>query len=156
MKFIKLQTEKARDEVLSILKDNERVNENVRFHDKRGGKPYMHIKEKDDIIRIKCEMVGRPTRDNGFLVGTRFSGRLTEKDGVTTLKGRITTSVIYHTIMLLLAVFWLFCIIAYSAYTLIPLIVFAAAFEFMFFKDEFKKQGYIERYILRAFKRIDS
>ena len=155
MKFIKLQTEKSRNEVLSILKDNERVNENVRFHDKRGGRPYMHIKENGDSIRIKCEMVDRPTKDNGFLVGTRFCGRLTEKDGITTFTGRITTSLIYHTIMIMLAVLWLFFIIAYSAYSLIPLIVFAGAFELMFFKDEFKKQGYIERYIIRAFKRLD-
>ena len=155
MKFVRLQTQNDRQDVLSMLKDNERVNDNVRFHDKRGGKPYMHIKEKGECIRIKCEMVGRPTKDNGFLVGTVFRGKLTEENGVTSLKGSITTSLIYHVIMLMLAAFWLFCIVAFSAYTLIPLLIFMAAFEWLFFKDEFKKQGYIERYIMRAFRKLE-
>lgn len=155
MKIIKLQTEKNRDEVISMLKDNERVNQNVRFSDKRGRKPYMHIRDNGESVRIKCEMIGGPTKDNGFLVGTVFRGKLSERDGVTTLKGMVTTSVIYHLVMLFLVLTWLFFLIFYSAFALISLILFAVAFEYMFFKDELKKQGYIERYIIRAFKRLE-
>ena len=156
MKRIKLYSTHPRDEVLSMIKDNTRVNDGVRFGDKKGGKPFMHVKENGDKLRIKCEMMGRPSKDNGFLVGTVFRGRITEKDGYTQLSGFITTSLIYHLVMIALFLFLLIRMIITSSYTMIPMLVFVVAFELLFFKDEFKKQGYIERYLIRALRRLDT
>ena len=156
MKLINISTSKGKDEVLAAIKDNNKVNEGVRFDDKHGGKPLMHVKESDGKLRIKCEMIGRPTKDNGFLAGTVFRGSITERDGVTTVKGIITTSVIYHLALLALIVLVFVQMFIHSAYGLISVLIFAIGFEFMFFTDEFKKQGYIERYLARAIRRLES
>ena len=156
MKSVNVSTNKSKEEVLAFLRNNDKVNENVRFNDKKGGTPYMHIKEKDGRLKIKCEMVGRPTKDNGFVImGTSFHGRVTEKDGQTQIVGIATTSVIYHVIMSLLVVFLVFCIIAFHMYQLLAILACVIACEFIFFNDEFKKQGYIIRYIERAIKRLE-
>lgn len=156
MKLINISTSHPKDEVLSFIQDNNRVNDGVRFDDKYGGKPLMHVKENDGKLRIKCEMINRPTKDNGFLAGTVFRGKITERDGVTTVSGMITTSVIYHIVLLALIVLVFVQMFTYSAYGLVSVLIFAIGFEIMFFKDEFKKQGYIERYLKRAIKRLES
>ena len=115
----------------------------------------MHVKEKGAGLRIKCEMMGRPSKDNGFLVGTVFRGRITERDGYTRVSGIITTSLGYHLVMIALFLFLTVRMILTSNYTMIPMLVFVIAFELLFFKDEFKKQGYIERYLIRALTRLD-
>ena len=143
------------DSVISYVKDNSRVNDGVRFDDKYGGRPFMHVKEKEGRVRIKCEMMGRPTKDNGFLDGTVFRGKIKERNGVTTISGIITTSFIYHLIMILMSVFLFYQMFTKSAYGLIPIFVFVVAFELMFFRDEFKKQGYIKRYLMRAVSRLE-
>ncbi len=155
MKFINIQTTKPAPEILSMLRDNTRVNEGVKFADKKGGKPFMHVKEKEGKLRIKCEMMGRPTKDNGFLMGTAFYGRITEKDGETTLKGVIVTSPIYHAVVFILSIALILQMIYSSNVSSIPVLIFAAAFEIMFFSDEFKKQGYISRYLERAVRRLE-
>ena len=156
MKHIKISTEHTKDEVLSFIKDNNKVNDGVKFNDKYGGKPLMHIKENNGKLRIKCEMIGRPTKDDGFLMGTVFRGKITERDGITTISGLITTSVIYHIALLALTVLLFVQMFTYSAYGLISVLIFAIGFEIMFFKDEFKKQGYIQRYLERAIRRLNS
>ena len=156
MKRIRLYSRHTPDEVLSIIKDNTRVNDGVRFSDKRGGKPFMHVRENEGRLRIKCEMMGRASKDNGFLVGTVFRGRISEVDGYTCVRGFITTSLIYHLVMTALFLFLLIRMIITSAYTMIPMLVFVVAFEILFFKDEFKKQGYIERYLVRALRRLEN
>ena len=156
MKSINISTRKSKQEVLDFLNNNDKVNENVRFNDKKGGTPHMYIKESNGKLKIKCEMVGRPTKDNGFAVmGTVFHGKITEKDGETVISGIATTSVIYHVFMFFLAAFLIFSIFAYGAYPLIAILVCVVACEFIFFGDEFKKQGYIVRYIERAIKRME-
>lgn len=156
MKLLKISTAHSKDEVLSFIKDNNRVNEGVRFQDKHGGKPLMHIRENGDKLRIKCEMINRPTKDNGFLAGTVFRGKIIEKDGVTTVSGIITTSIIYHIILFALIVLLFVQMFLHSAYGLISVLIFAIGFEIMFFKDEFKKQGYIQRYLIRAVRRLEA
>ena len=155
MKFISIKTNNTAPELLAMIRDNTRVNEGVKFADKKGGKPFMHVKEKDGKIRIKCEMMGRSTKDNAFLMGTEFYGRITEKNGETTLKGVIVTSPIYHAVVLILAAFLIAQMIYSGNVSSIPILVFAAAFEIMFFADEFKKQGYIERYLDRTVRRLE-
>ena len=154
MKLVNISSLHTKDEVLSFIKDNNKVNDGVRFDDKYDRKPLMHIKENDGKLRIKCEMIGGPTKDNGFLAGTVFRGRITERDGMTTISGLITTSVIYHIALLALIVLLFVQMFLYSAYGLVSVLIFAVGFELMFFKDEFKKQGYIKRYLERAVRRL--
>lgn len=156
MKIINLTTEKTAAELINFISDNNKVSSGVKFADKKGGKPHMHIREKQGRLRIKCEMMGRPTKDNGFLMGTVFWGRVSERDGRTSLKGVILTSPIYHLIMLVLAVIMIVqSIVTLTPYS-IPLLVFAVAFELLFFTDEFRKQGYISRYLERAIRRLEN
>ena len=42
-----------------------------------------------------------------------------------------------------------------SSISSIPILMIAVAFEFLFFTDEFRKQGYISRYIERAVRRLE-
>ena len=152
MKFIKLKINKSIDEVFAMISDKERVNENVRF-DEKSGIPLMHVKKKGNSIKIRCEMMGRPTKDNGFVFGgTFFKGKIIESRGETVLSGVIVTSPIYHSVVISLVLFNIIMSFKLGGISVIPL--FAVAFEFLFFKDEFRKQGYISRYLERAFRRM--
>ena len=150
MKLIRLRTHLPREEVLSMIRDNERTNRGVRFDENRGV-PRIHVREKGERLRIRCEMTGRATKDNGFLIGTYFTGRLTERDGVTTLRGIILTSPIYHILWLALVVVFIFQCFRLSGFSAVP--VCLTVFEIFMFKDEFRKQGTISRYLARAFRR---
>ncbi len=152
MNFINIDFPAPKEQVLAILSDNETVYKNVHFEEGRG-KPHMKIKDKGNgRIRITCEMLGRATRDNGFLVGTYFSGRLTEKNGVTKLRGIILTAPIYHTVLAALMVLFILKCIEIKGISVVPIILII--FDLFMFKDEFKKQGYIKRYLYRAAKRL--
>ena len=98
MKFIKLESASSRDELLSVIQNADIVNDRVKF-DENKGKPIVHVKDNGSLIRIKCEMVGGPNKDNGFLEGTYFLGTLKEKNGTTRLRGVILTAPIYHTFL---------------------------------------------------------
>ena len=78
MKLIDLSAECERARMLDIIRDSAFVNDRVQFDEKKG-RPNIKVKEKGERITIKCEMVGGATRDNGFLIGTYFSGKLVEK-----------------------------------------------------------------------------
>ena len=152
MKFVNMNFCAPKEEVLEILKDNERVNKNVRFDDYRG-KPHMKIKEKiNGKIKITCEMIGGPTKDNGFLVGTYFSGKLVEKNGRTRLSGVITTAPLYHLALIALVVVFIIQCFKLSGFSVVPPIIII--FDIFMFKNEFKKQGYIKRYLYRAARRL--
>jgi len=152
MKLVNIDFPASRDEVMEMLTDNERVNRNVRFDDYRG-KPHMKFKTKENgKIKITCEMLGGPTKDNGFLVGTYFSGKLIEKDGRTKLKGIITTAPIYHLCLFALVVVFIIQCFKMSGFSVLPPII--VIFDIFMFKNEFKKQGYIKRYLYRALRRM--
>ncbi len=151
MKFINMVFHDSKDTVLSILSDNEAVNKNVRFKE-GNGIPIMKIKEKSKgKIRITCEMLGRATRDNSFIVGTYFTGKLTEENGVTKLRGVILTAPIYHIALIAMLVAFLWKCVDLKGISVVP--IFLVLFDIIMFKDEFKKQGYISRYISRAARR---
>ena len=150
MKFITVKTDSTATELLAMIRDNTRVNDGVKFADKKGGKPFMHVKEKDGKIRIKCEMMGRPTKDNGFLEGTYFAGKVKEKNGVCQISGIILTAPIYHLIFLCLFSFFIFQCISVGGISPIPIIL--VIFDVFMFYGEFKKQSLIKRYIFRALK----
>lgn len=150
MRLIRLSAPLPREALLEMIRDNARTNQGVHF-DERYGIPRMHVRERGDRLRIRCEMTGRATRDNGFLVGTYFSGRLRERDGVTTLRGVILTSPLYHVLWLVLVGVFIFQCFRLSGFSVVPICL--TVFEYFMFRDEFRKQGVIARYLSRAFRR---
>ncbi len=151
MKFIKLASELSASELIDVIKDNEFVNRNVQF-DKYI--PEMHTKQSKNNpnkLRITCRMKNTATKDNGFLVGTYFSGRFTEKNGVTYLKGYIATAPIYHSVLALIMAFFVFQCIRLGGFNPVPVIL--VIFDIFMFWREFKKQGMIERYLKRAYRK---
>ena len=153
MKFIKLRSSKSPEELLSAISDNDFVSEGVVFNEK-GTKPYMHVKKKKNgKIKIKCEVMGGPTKDNGFLEGTYFKGKIVECDGGSRIKGIILTAPIFHVALAILTIAILIQCLYLKAINIIP--VFAILFDIIMFKGEFKKQTYIERYLKRAIVRLE-
>ncbi len=151
MKFIKISSPLSQKELTEFLKDSELVNKNVKFEKYI---PEMHTKESKSNpakIRITCEIKNTATKDNGFLVGTYFSGKFTEKNGITYLKGHIATAPIYHTIIALILAFFVYRCISFRAFNPVPIVLLI--FDIFMFWREFKKQGMIERYIYRAFRK---
>ena len=152
MKFIKQSIGTTKEQFLAMLKDNDATNKNVKFECKRGN-PFMHVSEKSDKIKIKCEYIGGATKDNAFIEGTAFNGTLKEKNGDLYLSGVILTAPIFHTVLLLaFAAFLIMCIVN-GAFTPIPFVLII--FDLFMYKDEFEKQGLIERYIKRAARRSE-
>ena len=152
MRFVRLKTTVPAREMKKILSDPERVNENVRFDEKKGT-PKMKPTFRDDRLRVKCEMMNRPTKDNGFLVGTYFTGKLSERDGVTTLSGIIVTEPIFHLIFLALFVYFVILCFSVGGFSVVPICL--CVFVVVMFWKEYQKQGIIERYLARAFRRAE-
>lgn len=154
MKFIKVEFAASREEVLSMLSNNERVNKNVRI-DTSKGKPTIFVQEKSkNRIKISCKYIGGPTKDNGFVQGTTLSGKLVENDGVTKLRGIITTEPVYHFFFLIMVALFIVQCVRMRGISIVPPILIV--FNYFMFKREFTKQGYIKRYINRAQRRLSS
>ncbi len=149
MLFVNYEIGAGREELLSVLRDNNLVVE-AENYDTSKGKPKMHVKEKGERLKIKCEMTERPTKDNGFLEGTYFIGKVGEKDGVSRIRGVILTAPIYHMIFLLLFAFFIIQCINLGGISPMPIIL--VMFDVVMFYGEFKKQSLIKRYIFRALK----
>ncbi len=154
MKFINLKSSASKDALLDAIKNSEKVNERVKFDDKQG-RPHIRVKEKKKGgLYITCEMIGGPSKDNGFIVGTFFWGRLTERDGVSRLRGIILTAPLYHLLLIAFCVYFLIQCFIVGGITLVP--VFLALFSLVLFKGEFKKQGIIERFFKRAIRFVEN
>ena len=153
MKLIKLESSATKEELLAMLSDNERVNKGVAFDDRRGT-PFMHVKESEGKIRIKCEYIGGASKDNAFIDGTRFSGKITEKNGRTEIKGVITTALIFHLILAAFFIAFIGMCIVRQGFSVVPLCLIV--FDIFMYKDEFKKQGLIERYLMIAVKKLEN
>ena len=151
MLFVNYKIHAPCEDVRAALKNERLISEKEKFSEE-GIAPKFHIKEKEKSIRITCELTGGATKDNGFLVGTYFKGRLSEKNGVAVLKGAILTAPIYHLILIILLGFFVYKCIAEGGFSLLP--VFLVAFDIIMFWREFKKQSLIKRYIFRAFKNV--
>lgn len=149
MKFVKVSAHGTKEDALSMIRNFELVNRGVKFNEKYG-KPVMKVKNKGERVTVSCEMVGGPGKDNGFLIGTIFTGKLKERDGTVTLRGIITTAPIYHLGLLLLTAFFVYQCIRLGGFNPVPILLLA--FSYMMFKREFAKQGLISRYLVRAFK----
>lgn len=152
MKLIKMRADVTADELLAMLKNSEETNKGVRFDDKKGT-PEMKLTERQGKIKIGCEFVGGATKDNAFISGTKFSGKIVEKNGGCEIRGIITTAPIFHFVLFLMfAVFIVMCIVN-RGFNAVPICLIV--FDIFMYKDEFRKQGIIERYIARAVKRAE-
>ncbi len=149
MKRVKQTTKASKERLLSLLYDSDRVNRGAKFNDAKGI-PHARIKTKGDMIKIKCEMVGGASKDNGFLEGTYFIGKLREHNGTTSISGFIFTAPIYHSILIVLFAYYLGVCISVGGFH--PMPILALIFSIFLFKNEFAKQGIIEWYIKRAVK----
>lgn len=147
MKLVNIVTDVGREELLSHIKNYELVNSGVRF-DEKIGRPAIRVKEKGKKLFITCELLDRPTKDNGFLVGTYFSGKLTECEGKTTLRGVILTAPIYHLVLFSLFVAFVVMCIQKGGFSITPVLLLV--FDYFMFSLEFKKQGIIKRYLERC------
>ncbi len=149
MKLVNIKTTAKKEVLLDAISNCEVVNRGVKFDEKRG-RPLIKVKHKEGSRRlsVSCEMIGTQGKDNGFIVGTFFAGRITEKNGVTRLSGIILTAPIYHLAVIAFCIYFLIQSFIVGGFTPVPL--FVVGFTVMLFKDEYKKQGIIERYFRRA------
>ena len=129
------------------MRDSNLVTDDDSFKTKKG-RASISLKEKGDRIKMKCRMIDGPTKDNGFLEGTTFRGSVREKDGVTCVKGIILTAPIYHAVLIALIALLVVQCIRLGGINPVPIIL--AIFSIFMFKDEYKKQGIIKRYIFRS------
>ena len=149
MLFVNFKIHAEREEVMSVLRDNTLVVEAEKY-DTSNGKPKMHIKEKGEKVKIKCEMTERPSMDNGLLEGTYFLGKVKQSGDVTKVSGIVMTAPIYHLLFLCLFAFFIFQCISLGGFAPTPIIL--VIFDVFMFYGEFKKQSLIRRYIFRALK----
>ena len=149
MLFVNYKIGAPRDTVYENLSDTERVAAEEKYETEKGA-PKFHLKEYGKLLRIKCEMTGRATKDNGFIGGTAFWGRVTEKNGKTCVRGIITTSMIYHLVFIALLITAICIGFSIGGFPLTAVLLIP--FDIFMFKDEFKKQPLIKRYIIRALK----
>lgn len=153
MKLIRLHTFASAARVQALLSDPDEVNRNVRF-DEKHGTPKMHVMAEDTArISVRCEMLGRGTKDNAFLRGTRFYGRLTEKDGKVRLVGVILTEPLFHILFFAMLALSLVLCFSYGGFSAVP--VCLAVFVFFMYRGEYRKQGIIARYLARVIKRAE-
>lgn len=152
MRFIKLKSGLSRDRLLDVIRDADFVNDRVKF-DESKGKPVLHIKDNGKLVRMRCELIGGPTKDNGFLEGTYFCGKIAEKDESTIINGIIITAPIYHTLLLFLFAFYIYRCITLGGFNPLPLILML--FSILMFKKEFEKQGTIVKYLKRAIRKTE-
>lgn len=153
MLFVNYKIHAQYEDVRVALKNERLISEKEKFSEE-GIAPKFHIKEKEKSIRITCELTGGATKDNGFLVGTYFKGKLAEKDGVTSLRGAVLTAPIYHAVLILLLAFFVYKCIVEGGFSVVPICLLI--FDIFMFWKEFKKQSLIKRYIFRAFKNVYS
>ena len=100
MKRINLRTSKSPEELLGAISDNNFVSDGIKFNDK-GTRPHMHVKDKGNgKIKIKCEIMGGPSKDNGFLEGTYFVGKIKASADGSQIKGIIVTAPIFHFLLI--------------------------------------------------------
>ena len=142
-----------KDKLLSLLSDNDYVNENVKFFEDNRY-PRVSVKEKGKRIKIGCEIMGGAKKDNAFLEGTHLFGRIRDNGESVTLKGVILTAPIYHTILLIFMAIFIGQCFYFGGFSVVPICLLI--FSLFMFKDEFKKQRLIYNYVMRAKRRADN
>ena len=153
MKRLSVRTPLGREELLRMLRDAPRVNEGLTFDD-REGSPTVQLKERGaEGLRMRCVMLGGASRDNGYVQGTFFRGRIRERDGEVSLSGWIMTEPVFHILWVALIAFFIVTCIQRTALSVVPICLIV--FVFFMFRKEYRKQEYLRRYILRAVHRLE-
>lgn len=142
-----------KDRLLSLLSDNDYVNEKVKFFEDNRY-PRVSVKEKGERIKIGCEIMGGAKKDNAFLEGTHLFGCIRDNGESVTLKGVILTAPIYHTILLIFMAIFIGQCFYFGGFSVVPICLLI--FSLFMFKDEFKKQRLIYNYVMRAKRRADN
>lgn len=152
MRSFRYKVNASRDELVELLSDNDKVNKGVNTEYKKGS-PHMHVDANGEKIKIRCEFIGGATKDNAFIDGTKLRGKIIEKDGYSEFRGTIMTAPIFHAILILMfAAFVVMCIVK-QGFNVVPICL--VVFDIFMYKDEFKKQNIIDRYVFRAVKMIN-
>ena len=149
MTFVNYRINAPRNIVLKNISNNDLIIEEEKYDISRG-KPKLHVKDYGEKVVIGCEMTERATKDNGFLEGTKFRGKIKEENGTTSIRGVILTTPIYHAALLLLFLFFIYRCISLGGISLTPIIL--VVFSIFMFWGEFKKQAIIKRFIFRSLK----
>ncbi len=154
MKRIHLQTVCERDEVLDALTNNARVNEGLSF-DEAKGTPTVRMRiGRGGHLHMRCVFIGGHSKDNGFIQGTFFTGRLREgKDGKTQLSGVIVTEPVFHVLLCILLAVAVFQMVSLGGISLTPILLLP--FVYILMRGEYRKQEHLRRYILRAVHRLE-
>ena len=150
MRIINYDINAPRSEVMAALSENDKIIEQEQF-DSSCGKPKMHIEEKgNDRVKIKCEYIGSGRKDNAFLEGTYFLGSIFQRNDRCFVRGILVTAPIYHAVIAVLLILFIGKCVSLGGFSPVPII--ALAFSFLMYRNEFKKQKIIKRYIFRALK----
>ncbi len=149
MKFLNYSINADIDTVKSFIFDNEKSVIGVQTNEKRG-KPRMHVRLKNERIRMNCEYTGKATRDNDFIGGTHLFGKFFERDGKTFLRGIVVTAPLFHIAMAVLFAYFVYRCIMLGAISIVPICI--VVFSVVMFWEEYSKQKVIKQYVYNAFK----
>lgn len=149
MKSFRYKFNASREDMIALLSDNDRVNKGINTEYKKGN-AHIHVDAKGEKIKMRCEFIGGATKDNAFLDGTKLRGKIVEKDGYTEFRGTIMTAPIFHALLLLMFAFFIVMCIIKQGFNVVPICL--VVFDVFMYKDEFKKQDIINRYVFRAVK----
>lgn len=152
MKWISMTTVASAQEVAMLLADNNRMNERIRYEEGEL-RPRMHVRYRAPRLRVRCEMTGGPTKDNGYLQSTFFWGTLREKGGKTHLRGVIVTEPIFHLLWLAMMIYFVVQCVTLGGISVVPICL--SAFLFFMLAKEYKKQNRIRIYLTVAFRRLE-
>ncbi len=150
MKFVNFKIPTNREAVLSTVSDFRLVNQKLKSAD---GEPAPGVTVKklgENLFRIRCNYIGGPTKDDGFVEGTFFLGFAKNVENGCRMKGIILTEPVFHVIFSVLFVFLLVKSIMASAIPVMPLCLLA--FVIFMLRKEYKKQNMLYRYLVRAVK----
>ncbi|MBQ3015907.1 MAG: hypothetical protein IJD79_03915 [Clostridia bacterium] len=152
MKAFKYKVNATRDELVALLSNDGEVNKFVSITEKKGT-PHMHVTARGEKVKIKCEYVGGASKDNAFIDGTKLHGKIVEREGYTEFSGVIMTAPIFHVLLFLMFAFFVAMCIVNRGFNVVPICL--VIFDIFMYKDEFRKQGIIERYVYRAVKMLN-
>ena len=77
MLFVNLTSNADKETLRAVIADDRIVNQGVKFDEKTGA-PTARIRERGKLLRIRCELIGGASKDNGYFFGTAFLGTLKE------------------------------------------------------------------------------
>lgn len=146
MRWIDLSVSAPAETLKQMLSERKIPTENL--CDRKLGTPLMHLRLRGERVRVRCELTGRPTKDNGFIQGTAFYGRITERAQMCRVRGIIVTEPVFHLCFLALFIGFLFRCVSLGGFSVVPLCL--AVFVFFLFRTEYKKQGILLRYLRRV------